>query len=187
MYRIVVPHDGLTSDPINLMDPDFGELGSLHIHNAEAGVPGGIEIFLQPLLPTLTDDAFIWEGTTAVLTDEQKVALQYGHLYANLHTVDNLAGEIRGQIVAAGGQPGCVGRDLFTSGSPSVPEAMSPTPHIGCRLLNEGLCGKGWQFAGGLPAFGAVSCFFAGPEFGCVACGPNNQASEFCTNSCAAQ
>ncbi len=185
MYRIVVPQDGLTSAPINLMDPEAGELGSLHIHNAPAGAPGGIVLFLQPPLPTLTDGAFIWEGTTAMLTDEQKAALQSGQLYANLHTETNLAGEIRGQIVAAGGQPGCgdSSRVFFNPASPGV---SGPVPFSGCRILNEGLCAKGWQFTGMSP-FQAVSCFFRDAESGCVACGPNNETSGFCTNSCAAQ
>jgi hypothetical protein len=198
MYRIVVPHDGLTSDPINLMDPDAGELGSLHIHNAPAGAPGGIEIFLQPPLPTLTDGAFIWEGTTAALTDDQKVALQYGHLYANLHTETNLAGEIRGQIVAAGGTPGCAdpSRVFFVDANPPAPESFTAQPNQGCRLFAFGasgsqeLCEKGWQYRAGDPEAGPVQCvFFADfPEEGmsaCAACGQNLIEAGFCAaNTC---
>jgi hypothetical protein len=68
-----------------------------HIHLAEAGVPGGIII-------ALTGGPTSWSCPSSpapTLTAEQLSALQEGRLYFNVDSDAHMAGEIRGQIVAA--------------------------------------------------------------------------------------
>jgi hypothetical protein len=69
-----------------------------HIHKGAVGVAGGIELTLDQ--NTLT-------GTTAPLTNAQLIALFAGDLYVNVHTAENPAGEIRGQITAPAPECDC--------------------------------------------------------------------------------
>jgi len=69
-----------------------------HLHQAPAGQSGGVVI---PLDASKTTD------TTAALTDAQMTALFGGLLYINFHTVQNPAGEVRGQITISPGKCGC--------------------------------------------------------------------------------
>jgi len=62
-----------------------------HIHVGAVGVAG-------PILFPLAGGPTAWAGTTSALTAEQKAQLESGLLYVNVHTVANIAGEIRGQI-----------------------------------------------------------------------------------------
>jgi hypothetical protein len=61
-----------------------------HIHQGQPGMPGPVVV---PL------DQTTLEGTTRPLTDAEVRALFAGDLYVNVHTAQNPAGEIRGQIV----------------------------------------------------------------------------------------
>jgi hypothetical protein len=63
-----------------------------HIHEGLPGVAGGI-IFTF----TKTGDT-TFMGTTAALTADQKTKLLSGAYYANVHTMNNPSGEVRGQI-----------------------------------------------------------------------------------------
>jgi hypothetical protein len=67
-----------------------------HIHQGAAGVNG-------PVIVPLAGGAGATAGTWSVpagtfLTASQLNVLKVGGLYANVHTVNNPAGEIRGQI-----------------------------------------------------------------------------------------
>lgn len=70
-----------------------------HIHPGARGVAG------PPL--TCCTLASTLGGTTGALSDEQIQALFNQGLYVNVHTADNPAGEIRGQIELAAGACGC--------------------------------------------------------------------------------
>lgn len=74
---------------------DTKNANAAHIHLAPAGVAG-------PIIIPLNGGPTTWSCPSTVLTAEQRTALQEGRLYVNVHTVDHPAGEIRGQIVAAG-------------------------------------------------------------------------------------
>jgi len=63
-----------------------------HIHEAFPGVAGGILFTF-----TKTSDT-TFAGTTTALTDDQLGKLLSGAYYVNVHTTQNLAGEVRGQI-----------------------------------------------------------------------------------------
>lgn len=69
-----------------------------HLHGPAAiGVSAGV---LVPL--TITTNAATGTATgTATLTDDAETALLSGNVYYNIHTVANVDGEIRGQIVTA--------------------------------------------------------------------------------------
>mgnify|MGYP006284567443 CR=1 FL=1 len=74
--------------------------GGSHIHLAYAGSNGGVEI---PLNQSLDDDnrggVYNALDNKFVLTTDQMTALMERRLYVNIHSVNNPAGAIRGQIV----------------------------------------------------------------------------------------
>ena len=70
-----------------------------HIHQAAAGVAGGVIIPLNISSDNTT--ATIPAGT--ILTAAQNIALLAGELYFNVHTASNPDGEIRGQITGTTG------------------------------------------------------------------------------------
>ena len=74
---------------------DTKNANAAHIHLAPVGVAG-------PIIIPLTGGPTTWSCPSTILTNEQLTALQEGRLYVNVHTADHPAGEIRGQIVAAG-------------------------------------------------------------------------------------
>lgn len=88
---LVGTFEGLESD---LMD--VATFGPAHIHFAPAGANGGVEF---PLAVGSTDAR---SGTLTLadvqLTEEQRTAFLAGFYYVNIHTVDQAAGELRGQL-----------------------------------------------------------------------------------------
>lgn len=82
---------------------NIGSPGS-HIHGAATGENGGV---LYPLDPVLDDETDARAGTysaadnTFELSEEDIGLLVTAGLYANIHSVDNPGGEIRGQILLA--------------------------------------------------------------------------------------
>ena len=74
---------------------DTKNANAAHIHLAPVGVAG-------PIIIPLTGGPTTWSCPSTVLAADQLTALQDGNLYVNVHTADHPAGEIRGQIVAAG-------------------------------------------------------------------------------------
>jgi len=75
-----------------------GPATAAHIHGpAATGANAGV---LVPLVPAGGNFANPIKGS-ATLTDAQISDLEAGRTYVNLHTADNKAGEIRGQLVRA--------------------------------------------------------------------------------------
>ena len=173
-YRIEVDNiEGLLSLPA-----DTQPTSSAHIHRAGAGANGEIEIFLSPAVPT--GPPFVWEGT-AFLSDELLDALLAGELYVNVHTAENAAGEVRGQIVADARNCQDPTRTAFV-GSPEKPE-IGGTNTEGCpSFLDPQSCATGWQIS---PNSGqSVQCVWRAQSLRCGACGPTLENSGQCSNSC---
>ncbi|MEP0517739.1 CHRD domain-containing protein, partial [Dokdonia sp.] len=74
--------------------------GGAHLHLGDAASTGGVDIILNT---TVDADArggiFIPAQNTFTITPVQKAALLSGGFYVNIHTVENGAGEIRGQVL----------------------------------------------------------------------------------------
>lgn len=67
---------------------------SAHIHEGDFGVAGGVVFTLT----TPATGSTTTTGTIASVTAAQKVLLDAGHLYFNIHTTANAGGELRGQV-----------------------------------------------------------------------------------------
>jgi hypothetical protein len=89
---------------------DPAEITQAHLHVAPRGINGPVLLFLTsgsppftlPLQGTLTADDLIANPGVGVETFADFVAaLKAGDVYVNVHTQDNPAGEIRGQVQAA--------------------------------------------------------------------------------------
>ena len=75
------------------------EVGS-HLHVGHAGENGGVAISLSADLNTeLTAATYSASNNEYILTADQKTALFARNMYVNVHSVDNPAGEIRGQVL----------------------------------------------------------------------------------------
>ncbi|HEX3399843.1 MAG TPA: CHRD domain-containing protein [Acetobacteraceae bacterium] len=99
-----------------------GPATAAHFHGpAAAGANAGV------VVPIGTNPASPTSGT-ATLTDAQIKDLEAGKWYANVHTADNKGGEIRGQMMRAGG-PGSAMHSaaMPTKASASAP-AAAPAP-----------------------------------------------------------
>ena len=74
--------------------------GGSHIHFAQAGSNGGIEVII---VPTLSEDlrsgTFEAANNTFELTDAQVTYLRNREMYVNIHTTFSAPGELRGQII----------------------------------------------------------------------------------------
>lgn len=69
-----------------------------HIHQAAPGENGGIVVELAPQGARAGTFSGVFE-----LTGDQVQALQDGQLYVQVHTADNMPGEIRGQLAPMAG------------------------------------------------------------------------------------
>jgi hypothetical protein len=79
-----------------------GAISVSHIHNAAAGVSGGVVKNLSFTNNTATGTWATTDGTQP-LTDSLISELLQGRLYVNIHTGTNSSGEIRGQILSTTG------------------------------------------------------------------------------------
>jgi len=96
-----------------------------HIHNAPAGVNGGVIVDLFPQFPTgVTSGTF---SKTVILSNAHAAALIAGNTYINIHTVSSPGGEIRGQITPVNECPGI--SYLWSTGetTPSINVSASAT------------------------------------------------------------
>jgi hypothetical protein len=131
-FDITVDHAQLT-----------GPIAAAHIHNAAAGVNGGVKRTLSFINGTASGT---WKSTdTEALTATLVAELLAGRLYVNVHTSANPGGELRGQIVP----------DLVASGGnrlPKVPGLTLVGSLIMAALLATALFWilrkRGWRTAG---------------------------------------
>ncbi|MGH9379316.1 MAG: S8 family serine peptidase [Thermoanaerobaculia bacterium] len=79
-------------------DIDLKEVTAAHIHVAPIGVPGPIVIPLDHTVNPIVG--------SATLTEQQESDLLSELYYVNVHTIANSGGEIRGQILHCGPEPG---------------------------------------------------------------------------------
>jgi hypothetical protein len=130
---------GLIDYAVTVNDPT-GPVTAAHIHTGVEGVAGGV---LVPLDNSLN-------GTTSVaLTEPQITALFSEGLYVNVHTADNMAGEIRGQITLVDGQCECDGtRKDFTKCVKQAIKALSKEDKKSAavkalkKAVKRSFCGK---------------------------------------------
>ena len=74
--------------------------GGAHLHLGDAASTGGIDIILNTVVDDdLRGGVFLPGQNRFTITEEQRNALLNGDFYVNLHTVDNAAGELRGQLL----------------------------------------------------------------------------------------
>ncbi len=163
-----------------LLPPDGDPSSAAHIHMAPAGETGDIILFLELTEGSTTE----WSGTTEPLTQEQLEALLNAGLYINVHTEQNSAGEIRGQIVATQTEVSCNDSSRIIFAGRGIGGGMGET----CTQFadDQASCEMAWQLTGQTGA--PVSCFFGTNEMGagpgCFGCGPGNEAAGICTNTC---
>ena len=97
--------------------------GGSHLHMAPAGSNGGVAIPLNVTLDNNNRDAvYKIMNNTFELTEEQKLALMERRLYANIHSMNYPAGEIRGQVVPEG----YAFLTAFLAGKNEVPPIQTP-------------------------------------------------------------
>lgn len=98
-----------------------------HIHLGEAGTNGPVIFNFTSFLPATSSGST--DPTNGTLSAADELELYAGNLYVNLHTAQYPAGEIRGQLLfAGGGMPG--------------PGTVVPEPST-LILLTSGLAGLG--------------------------------------------
>ena len=99
-------------------DYAFDVAGGAHLHNALAGSNGDIVFLLNSEVAADNRNGVFGIDSNVIALDMEQLALiQQRRIYANIHTVDNQAGEIRGQVLP-------ISRTVFHStlqGTNSVP------------------------------------------------------------------
>lgn len=101
----VISADGSTITYLITYSGLSGTVSASHIHTGAVGVNGGILLPMtagpSPMSGTLTAANFTAAGSITTFA-EAVAAIRAGTTYFNLHTAANPAGEIRGQMLAAG-------------------------------------------------------------------------------------
>lgn len=102
-------------------DPNVA--GGAHIHRARISENGGIAFNLSPeLAQNMMAGTFLPASNTLNLSEEQKLALESGLYYVNIHSSMNQAGELRGQAQPIGNSRMF---EAILSGDQQVPTASS--------------------------------------------------------------
>jgi hypothetical protein len=110
---------------------DENVAGGAHLHIAGPGENGDVDIALTSDLDNdMLGGRFLVSENTYDLTEEQAMMLRQGNYYFNIHTVDNQAGELRGQaLVEVNSFPSdeadiaspADGTELTIAGDPATP------------------------------------------------------------------
>jgi CHRD domain len=110
-----------------------------HFHRAPAGTSG--PIFLDVLEGGLGGTSGVMNVAAGTILDADALdALKNNELYLNIHTTNNLDGEIRGQVIF----PSVVPITVALSGDQEVPPVETPavgTAHLSLDLATMGLSG----------------------------------------------
>ncbi|MEX1188693.1 MAG: CHRD domain-containing protein [Bacteroidia bacterium] len=109
-----------------------GQIMGAHIHRGAAGENGDVLIDLTPLI---NGNRIFGEIDFTALEAMDVEALKTGGLYLNLHTADNMGGEIRGQLMIQEG----LSFDAFLSGMNEVPMAITNARGVAVMNLNPTL------------------------------------------------
>ena len=106
------------------LESDYNTNIGSHLHRGASDENGPV---FQPLNPDLGEDlrsgTFRAEANTYTLRQTLADSLRMGLVYVNVHTVDNPGGEIRGQLLAAGGADGGLVINEFDSDTPGTDAA----------------------------------------------------------------
>ena len=127
-------------------DFDADVAGGAHLHIGQAGENGGIEIGLNADVDAeLRSGVFRAEDNTFTLTEDQRELLNNRSLYANIHTADFPAGELRGQLA---GTPRAVFR-AHLSGANEAPAVTSMAGGaVVAELMNDSTIVVSGSFSG---------------------------------------
>jgi hypothetical protein len=81
-------------------DSSAAVAGGAHLHLGDAASTGGVDIILNTVVDAdLRGGIYLPGENTFTITPVQRDALLSGGFYVNIHTIDNGAGEIRGQVL----------------------------------------------------------------------------------------
>lgn len=117
-----------------------------HVHEGAPGVAGP-PIVTFPVLPTANGTA---EGVVALDSDTldrfENLETPGNEMYVNFHTSANLAGEVRGQVLAGGCNCDMLGFKLFKEcvreAFKALPKEEKAAAKAAKKLANKAACGK---------------------------------------------
>lgn len=158
--RVHVTYDGAytiyVSGTFNNLESDLNtELaGGGHIHIGAKGENGPVIFPLDIRLAADRRNAeFLPQNNKFVLNQEQLAALFTEGLYVNIHSLVNVPGEIRGQIV---------GQTIESCGNPQLTANVCPTPNnLIATILNEKITRIDWDKVTGAERYN-IEIRFAG-------------------------
>lgn len=121
------------SGSFNALESNFIGSPGAHIHEGAAGTNGGVLFSLNPDLDSAEDarnGIFNAGENVFSLSIDQLVQLISGELYINVHSVENMPGEIRGQLLLAPNRAPATAPEIVfpADGATIVLEGAGSTP-----------------------------------------------------------